>query len=108
MLRRVRADPGGVCGPHLALEFEESDFLSCTPCTPEGAADASAPRTPPVTGFGYPFDVGGLRAARRWRRFVFSHGLGHNNVVDRFWVPWGRQAAHGPSKEVWAGKKWRP
>ncbi len=39
ILRRVRADPGGVCGPHLALEIEESDFLSCTPCTPEGAAD---------------------------------------------------------------------
>ena len=36
---------------------------------------------------------------------MFSHGLGHNNVVDRFWVPWGRQAAPGPSNEVWAGKK---
>ena len=24
---------------------------------------------------------------------------------DRFWVPWGRQAAPGPSKEVWAGQR---
>ena len=36
---------------------------------------------------------------------MFSQGLGHNNVVDRFWAPWGRQAAPGPSNEVWAGKK---
>ena len=26
-------------------------------------------------------------------------------MLDRFWVPWGRQAATGPSNEVWAGKK---
>ena len=37
---------------HLALEFEESHFLFRTPCTPEGAADSIAPRTPPGQGKG--------------------------------------------------------
>ena len=36
---------------------------------------------------------------------MFSQGLGQNNVLDRFWGPWGRQAATGPSNEVWAGQK---
>ena len=31
--------------------------------------------------------------------------LGQNSLLDMFWVPWGRQAAPGPSNEVWAGKK---
>ena len=39
LLDRDVVDPGGVCGPHLALEFEDSVILFGTPCTPEGAAD---------------------------------------------------------------------
>ena len=36
VLKRSRADPGGMCGPHLALEFEDSHFLFSTPCPPRG------------------------------------------------------------------------
>ena len=31
--------------------------------------------------------------------------LGQNNLLDRFLVHWGRQAAPGPAKEVRAGKR---
>ena len=59
--------------------------------------------------------VGGLCLACPCGRFVFRQGLGRswqiladlgqNNLLDRFWVHWGRQAAPGPAKEVRAGKK---
>ena len=59
--------------------------------------------------------VGGLCLACPCGRFVFRQGLGRswqiladlgqNNLLDRFLVHWGRQAAPGPAKEVRAGKK---
>ena len=35
VLKRVRAGPGGMCGPHLALDFEDSVRQFGTPCPPE-------------------------------------------------------------------------
>ena len=36
VLDRDRANPGGVCGSHLALEFEDSGAAFSTPCPPRG------------------------------------------------------------------------
>ena len=42
------------------LEIDEFEFLFGTPCTPEGAADSIAPRTPPGQGR-FRFDIlGGI------------------------------------------------
>ena len=77
ILRRVRADPGGVCGPHLALEFEESHFLFGTPCTPEGAADSIAPRTPPGQGRGI------SKKVKSVEQFPFKLNGNYIQVVSR-------------------------
>ena len=58
VLKRVRAGPGGMCGPHLALEFEDYHFRFSTPCPPRGRR--IPPRTPPVSGLGFPSRSVGL------------------------------------------------
>ena len=103
ILSRVRADPGGVCGPHLALEFEESHFWSSTPCPPRGRRIEDALRqataAPVILARISLWGLGGLCVACPCGRFVFRQGLGRpwqiladlgqNNLLDMFWVPWG-------------------
>ncbi len=68
LLDRDVVNPGRVCGPHLALEFEDSVILFGTPCTPEGAADLA--RRAPWRGRRIP----SLRALRQFPAWVSLRG----------------------------------
>ena len=68
------------------LEIDEFQFLFGTPCTPEGAADSDAPRTPPGQGRIRSDSLGGsdsslFERSRRPRTYIECEQMdGHGDV----------------------------
>ena len=68
------------------LEIDEFEFLSGTPCTPEGAADSDAPRIPPGQGRIRSESLGGSDSSlfvrsRRPRTYIECEKMdGHGDV----------------------------
>jgi len=96
ILRRVRADPGGVCGWHLGLKLTKSNscLARLAPRRGRRIEDAlrQATAAPVILAWLSLWVVGGLCVTCPCGRFVIRQGLG------RSWQVLGRMAGAGESK----------